>query len=433
VTGEIPIFYETRKVGTIVLCADGPQFAYDPDWLSAPLAFPISLRMPLGRDAVPSQVLIPWLANLLPEGQTLITIGRNLGVAPDDVIGLVESIGRDTAGALSVGQPTSMSIADYRPIPDAEALERIIEELPRKPFLAGEAGISMSLAGAQEKLPLAIVDGEFAVPVSGAPSTHILKPDNKHLFGSVQNEAFCLVLARRMGLSVAEATTGSAGERSYLLVTRYDRRQTDRGWFRLHQEDLCQALGKPPAAKYEHNQSGIKGPSLKDFFELAREHFPGDLARLTDAVIVNVLLTNVDSHAKNYSILLTNKGGRLAPLYDLMCGDAWDNITQNLPQDVGDQRRGRHIAEGNWRRMAQDCGLNPTGLVRRVGELAYRVEKEIDAAANEVRAMPAGDHVMLREFVEAVRGRCKTVAISVESRTDRTRDRTKRSVQDNAG
>ncbi len=53
---------------------------------------------------------------------------------------------------------------------------------------------------------------------------------------------------------------------------------------------------------------------------------------MLDAAILNVLITTVDSHAKNYSILIDNGGARLAPLYDLMCGSARDDITKNMAQ-----------------------------------------------------------------------------------------------------
>jgi serine/threonine-protein kinase HipA len=80
----------------------------------------------------------------------------------------------------------------------------------------------MSLAGTPEKLPVAMVDRRVAIPVNGAPSTHILKPDSRKLYGSVQNEALCLVLARRLGLRAAEAVTGIVGGRTCLLITRQD-------------------------------------------------------------------------------------------------------------------------------------------------------------------------------------------------------------------
>ena len=40
-----------------------------------------------------------------------------------------------------------------------EELERIIEDLPNKPFLVGEEGVSMSLAGVQSKLAVAVDEG----------------------------------------------------------------------------------------------------------------------------------------------------------------------------------------------------------------------------------------------------------------------------------
>lgn len=113
-----------------------------------------------------------------------------------DAIGLLERIGRDVAGAASVGRTRPGDRPDYRRVGSAADLERLIEELPRRPFLAGEEGVSLSLAGAQEKLPVAVVDGTIAIPLAGTPSTHILKPDNRHLYGSVHNEALYPVVAR---------------------------------------------------------------------------------------------------------------------------------------------------------------------------------------------------------------------------------------------
>jgi serine/threonine-protein kinase HipA len=414
---SVPVYYETVPVGVIEVTDAGASFAYDIGWASVRGAFPLSLRIPLAAPGADASVLVPWLMNLLPEGAPLVAVGRQLGTSPLDVVGMVEKVGRDTAGALSIGRPRRGRAPGYRPVPDEAALARIINELPAKPFLVGDEGVSMSLAGAQEKLPVAFADGKFAIPVDGAPSTHILKPDNPGLYGSVQNEALCLVLARRAGLRAAGVTTGMAGGRSYLLVSRYDRMMRDGNWSRLHQEDFCQALGKPPAAKYEHNQTGIPGPGLVDFFAVARQHMgAADLIALMQAVIANVLLTNVDAHAKNYSILLTGRGARLAPLYDLMCGAAWPNVTENMAQGIGGKNRGGHIHARHWRRMAGECGLNGTALLRHVAALAAKVAFEVGPAADEVRKMPAGDHPMLADFVAAIRKRCATVAENLKER-----------------
>jgi hypothetical protein len=161
-------------------------------------------------------------------------------------------------------------------------------------------GVSMSLAGVQTKVAVALDQtGRICVPMNGSPSTHILKPDAPRLWGGVQNEAFCLTLARRLKIPTPRVTTGQAGKRTYLLVKRFDRTEANGRWRRLHQEDFCQALGKPPSAKYEANQTGIRGPALTDMFELTRRHMPSiDIVHLLDMVVVNVLVCNTDAHLR---------------------------------------------------------------------------------------------------------------------------------------
>ncbi|WP_062348007.1 type II toxin-antitoxin system HipA family toxin [Novosphingobium sp. CCH12-A3] len=402
---DLPVHYEDRLVATISADAQGTRLAYADAWGSSADNFSVSLAMPIRPEPYEGDRVLPWLMNLLPEGEPLRAMTRALGAAPEDVLGLIARTGNDLAGALSIAPQQLRGEQGYRPIPDAAALERIIEELPARPFLVGEDGVSMSLAGAQEKLPVAIINGQIAVPINGAPSTHILKPDNPRLPGSVQNEALCMVLARRIGLNVAPVTTGVAGERSYLLVERYDRTGTGNNVRRLHQEDFCQALGRPPAAKYEFNGTGTRGPSIADMFALVRQHMTArDINRLLDAVIFNAAIGNVDSHAKNYSILLGPGAPQLAPLYDLMSGLAWANITQNHAQ---------HIFGRHWRRMAEAAGLAARGTVQRVEQVTARLLRELPAAVEEVAAMPAGSP-MLEVFAKEIEERATEVRAHAE-------------------
>ena len=406
---DLPVHYEGRLVATISADAQGTRLAYADAWGSSADNFSVSLAMPIRPEPYEGDRVLPWLMNLLPEGEPLRAMTRALGAAPEDALGLIAQTGNDLAGALSIAPQRPRGEPGYRTIQDADALKRIIEELPARPFLVGEDGVSMSLAGAQEKLPVAVIDGQIAVPINGAPSTHILKPDNPRLPGSVQNEALCMLLAHRIGLNVAPVTTGVAGERSYLLVERYDRTGTGNNVRRLHQEDFCQALGRPPAAKYEFNGTGTRGPSIADMFALVRQHMTArDITRLLDAVIFNIAIGNVDSHAKNYSILLGPGAPQLAPLYDLMSGLAWANITQNHAQAIGGQRRSRHIYGRHWRRMAEAAGLAARGTVQRVEQATARLLRELPAAVEEVAAMPAGPS-MLEVFAKEIEVRATEV------------------------
>lgn len=407
----LAVFAGAMRVGDVLIAEAGSSFRYAESWRHASHAFPVSLSMPLSQGIWGAEVATPWLMNLLPEGEPLRAMTRALGLAAEDVAGLVAASGRDLAGALSFQEPGPD--AGYVAIDGRDALERIIEELPARPFLVGDEGVAMSLAGAQDKLPVRLSDGNLSVPVNGAASTHILKPDNPRLPASVQNEALCMVLARRCGLPAAEVTTGLAGARSYLLVNRYDR-IVGADVRRYQQEDFCQALGRPPAAKYQHNGTGRPGVSLTDMFETIREQMTArDTNRFLEAVVFNTAIGNVDAHAKNYSILLQPGGAALAPLYDLMSGLAWAGTTENQAQDIGGQRRGRHIHARHWRRMAAAAGVSATATVGRVAELTERILAELPQARDDVASMPAGEGILLDEFQRQIAERARTVSLNL--------------------
>jgi serine/threonine-protein kinase HipA len=416
----LPVYFEQRLVGTIDVSKTGPGFAYDEGWIRLRGAFPISTTMPLRPDEVGPDIFLPWAANLLPESEQLRTLGQLLGMARSDVIGLLSAIGGDTAGALSIGQPGRTSSVQWRPLATPDELEAVLEELPNKPFLVGEEGVSMSLAGAQSKLAVAVDESHrICIPMNGSPSTHILKPDAPRLPGGVQNEAFCLTLARRMKIPTPDVTTGRAGKRTFLLVKRYDRTDVGGRCRRLHQEDYCQALGLPPSAKYECNQTGIRGPNLKDMFEVTRRHLPAtEIIRLLDLVVLNILCCNTDAHAKNYSIMIRGNGASLAPIYDIMCGEVWGNVTKSLAQTIAGKSRGDDIKGRDWQRFARECGLNPRQVVDRVVALTKSAVAEAERAAAEVAAMPGGDHEILGPARQAVERRARFLQAQLQELGD---------------
>jgi serine/threonine-protein kinase HipA len=416
----LPVYFEQRLVGTINVDRSGPSFTYASGWIGLRGAFPISITMPLKSKRFASDTFLPWAANLLPESEQLRTLGQLLGMARSDVIGLLSAIGGDTAGALSFGQVGRASSVQWRPVGKPEELERMIEDLPNKPFLVGEEGVSMSLAGVQSKIAVAVDDdGRICIPMNGSPSTHILKPDSPRLPGGVQNEAFCLTLAKRMRIPAPKITTGRAGKRTYLLVKRYDRTDLGGRCRRLHQEDYCQALCKPPSAKYESNQTGTRGPTLKDMFDITRRHMPPtEIIRLLDMVILNVLACNSDAHAKNYSIIIRAGNASLAPMYDIMCGEVWENVTKNFAQKIAGMSRSDHLKRPHWQQFARECGLNPRQVIDRVCALAKSAVAEAEPAASEVAAMPAGNHAILDQTRQAVERRARQLLTQLQELED---------------
>ena len=357
--GSLNVYLQGDKVGRLWLDENRRfVFAYAAAWLESEAAIPLSLRLPLRAEAYEDELAHPFFANLLPESDFRRTIATKLGLSEKNDFALLEAVGGECAGAVSLlpdETPPDMA-GSYRPVPDVE-LDDLIDELPRRPLLAGEEGIRLSLAGAQNKLPV-YFDGQLiSLPLGDAASSHILKPPIVHYPHSVENEFFCMRLAGRVGLCVPTASLLHKRKKLY-LVERYDRIRTGQYSIeRVHQEDFCQALGITPDQKYEKEG----GPGLGQCFTLLRERsiLPvADIRALLDWTIFNYLIGNADAHAKNISLLLMPQGPRLAPFYDLMCTAVYPELTDKLAMKIGGEDRPDWIVVRRWQFFAKQIGVN---------------------------------------------------------------------------
>jgi len=86
--------------------------------------------------------------------------------------------------------------------------------------------------------------------MNGAPSSHILKTPVKDLHGTVENEIFCMILAKRMGLTVPDVRLLKINQTLLYIIDRYDRKTENGQITRLIQEDFCQALNVKSQLKY---------------------------------------------------------------------------------------------------------------------------------------------------------------------------------------
>lgn len=405
----LPVFFEDRLVGRIEEIGQGLSFGYSPEWLSDKDNFAISLSMPVAPGTYPAETATPWFANLLPEDQQLAQIGRLLGRSQADVYGLLERIGRETAGALSIGGAEPIDSADYKEL-SADELAEIIGRLPQRPLLVGEDDVTMSLAGAQTKLAIAQFDKRISLPLHGAASTHILKPASERLYATVENELLCMTLASKLKLPTAKTSMGIAGGKKYLLVERFDRKvMSSKRVRRDHQEDLCQALGYYPTEKYETRN----GPGFKKLFgaldQYARRS-ARDRLNLLDLIIFAVAIGDTDRHGKNFSMILTDGGPRLAPGYDLMSALIYEGVTRNLAMKIAEKTRGEHLERRHWERFAQDVKLSPAATVSRVGELATAVGDQMESTTAWLSDQFPADPVALQVFAKEIRERALRVA-----------------------
>lgn len=385
---RLDVYLADRLVGQLVQEDTGQlQFAYDSEWLRAADARPISRSLPLRAEPFGHRECRPFFSGLLPEAEKREAVARVLGVTPRNDFILLDRLGGECAGAITFVHPNEgllrpQTMADYRSLSEDE-LERILLSLPERPLLAGEEGVRLSLAGAQDKLPMLVVEDAIALPLHGAPSSHIVKPQIRRFPDTVQNEAFCLKLANRLDLHAVPAEIRRANDERFLLVKRYDRvRTADGGLQRLHQEDFCQALGVPPELKYQNEG----GPSLADCFALVRRSCSRpavDLIRLLDDVIFNFLVGNHDAHGKNYALLYTDRGIELAPLYDVVSTAVYPDLSAGLAMKIGGKYRPEDILPRHWDRFARETGLAAPMVRRRVLDLAQRAagaSREVAAA-----------------------------------------------------
>ena len=317
--------------------------------------------MPLysGELTAPSDNAHRFFANFLPEGDARALAVRHFRVSDDD-FELLRRFGGECAGALSIlpegQQPDSRHTEAYEPIDDGRLGHLIFshgwdfEEFER----AGT--VRLSLAGAQDKMTVALHDGVIHLPKGTAPSSHILKFDSVHFANILAFESFATLLAESVGLPVVQFELRKVGKDFVALVERYDRiRREDGRIQRIHQEDFCQALGYSSQAKYEADG----GPSFARCYRLVAEvsNTPlDDLDKLLRWQIFNVLVGNSDGHAKNLSLLYGLEGKtNLAPFYDLVPTRAIANLEHDLALKVGGVAK-------SWKLATKPLGITRRGV-----------------------------------------------------------------------
>lgn len=388
--------------GTLSQVEGRLSFAYAPG-----VSVPLSQSLPIRAEPFDDRAARPFFAGLLPEGGERKQIAKTLQVSTQNDYALLDALGGECAGAVTLLEPGFVPQAmdanrDVRWLDDAQLLQVLIE-MPLRPMRAGDDGLRLSLAGAQDKLPVVLdADGiRIGLPLNGSPSTHILKPPIAGVDGSVFNEAFCMALAGTLKLDVASTGIHRVGERHYLLVVRYDRTV---GGLRLHQEDFCQALGVVSEHKYQNEG----GPGLAQAFALlrgaTRPSAPHTL-KLLDYVVFNALIGNHDAHGKNFSLLYTPSGTSLTPVYDALCTAVYPTLTDKMAMKIGGKYKFSEVQPRHWAQFATDAALSPAQVKKRILYVAKRLP-DLARATQAVFEHAGNGHAILGQIVTLIEQRC---------------------------
>jgi serine/threonine-protein kinase HipA len=319
---QLAVWLNDTKIGVISDRADIWSFDYERSWTESREGFDLAPGMPRNalhhRDGATSRPVQWYFDNLLPEErlrETLVKEAGNHGLKGDDSFSLLEYLGAESAGSLVLLQPgvDPNPAGGLKPLHDDELCARI-KNMARVP-LSENAPKRMSLAGAQNKLPVVFRDGMLFEPIGNRPSTHILKPDHQSedYAGSVINEYVTMRLAGKVGLDVPAVHRLYTPEPVY-LVERFDRWEDEKGITqRVHIIDTCQLLTKSRAFK----QTSASVETLAEAANACGNKI-ATRRRLFNWLIFCLLVGNDDNHLKNLSFRIGPEGIELARHYDLL-------------------------------------------------------------------------------------------------------------------
>jgi serine/threonine-protein kinase HipA len=412
------VWWDGRIVGQFTQDRHGDiGFVYARAWLDDDKTLPLSASLPKRPERFTRRECRPFFGGLLPEESQRLAAARALGVSPANDFALLDHLGGDVAGALQLlaegeAPAGTGSIADRQPVPlDEAGIVAVLEALPVRPLLAGEEGLRLSLAGAQSKLPVVLVDGRIGLPLPGQATTHILKPPIARFKATTENEAFVMRLAAAIALDVAAVEPRYVQGRPFLLVERYDRLRGAGGLVhRIHQEDFCQALSVPPETKY----ASEGGPTFNCFDLIRRiSARPAvDVLKLLDAAIFNLIAGNADAHGKNFSILYDSQGPRLAKLYDLLSTVIYPELSPKLAMRLGKRATLAEMDAEGWKVFAGEAGVGTPLLRRRVNELCDKVLTLTGKVADEL-ADVSPDRDPIDQIAGLIAGRAEAARLTL--------------------
>jgi len=406
-TDELVTLLDGKEIGRVHNDARGRlRFVYDDQWRNAPEAYPLSLSMPIAAKEHGRSVVEAFLWGLLPDNeQVLARWAAKFQVSARNVFALISHVGEDCAGAVQFVTPERLeAIRNGKEdkvewLDESEIAKRLqmLREDHAAWRLPRDTG-QFSLAGAQPKTALLLQNERWGIPSGRIPTTHILKPPTGHFDGHAENEHICLMLARNLGMPAAQSKVVRFKAEVAIVVERYDRQQKGNDIIRVHQEDVCQALGIMPTKKYQNEG----GPSAVNIIELLRTYSTdrdADLETFAVALGFNWLIAGTDAHAKNYSLLLGGPDVRLAPLYDIasiLPYDEFDLRKVKLAMKIGGEYKLSLIGLRQWQKFAREARADADQLIEALISMAKQLPDEVAAARARAREEGLNDALVER-------------------------------------
>ncbi len=132
------------------------------------------------------------------------------------------------------------------------------------------------------------------------------------LYNFVKTEFVAMRLAELVGLCVAPVTLTKSLHKDVLLIERFDRFFTEKGWQRKMMLSALTLL--------ELDEMMARYASYEKLAEIIRYQFKNPsqtLKELFSRLVFNIFISNTDDHARNHSAFLDGSTLSLSPAYDL--------------------------------------------------------------------------------------------------------------------
>lgn len=377
-----------------------------------PTGTPLSLSLPPGVGTFSGTLVEDFLWGLLPDNdRALRTIAARHGADARDPLSMLAAVGQDCAGAVQFCTPDEVEATTSRrgtlvPLSDADIEMRLAELRTDEDAGWVMPGEHWSLGGSQQKFALRRTPHGWWEAHGSSATSHIVKPGIYKMTAQALLEHVSMQAAAACGVDVAPTEYLSFKTEQALVVTRFDRSPGDDGdLVRLHQEDLCQALGV--SEKYEERG----GPSPRTLIQMLRDRSrtaadaTTNVERFVDALVLNTVIAAPDGHARNYAVLLDADEVHLAPVFDVASGLAYSyraGDDRRLAMSIAGELDPSAVTGDTWRRFADDNRLDPAAVIDRVHRYAETIPGAMRAALDEVDDWDGSARTLASRLLPAV-------------------------------
>lgn len=397
---KLKVFFGKEFAGVLASTADqGVVFSYDDSYRTNKSNSALSISMPLSKKEYSQKECLPFFSGLLPEGDVKRRVSDFLHVSESSTLKLLQELGGECAGMISilpenkncsVQKSYAFNNENYELLDD-ETLYGFIKNINVRPLLKAKKELRLSLAGAQEKLPLVYFDKKYYLPKSDAPSTHIVKPSGDGELSTLSiNEFVCMKLAQSCGLKVPNVELKTINNTTFLLEERYDRIVNKKSIKRLHQEDFCQALGIMSDRKYQNDN----GPDIAKIYSLIQKECTIpllDTKEFLKYVIFNFIIGNCDAHGKNYSLLYEKGSSKLSPIYDAICTLVYPSLTKKMSMKIGKHYEILKVTKQDFVELATSINLKSSIVLKMLDETITNITNGFDKIREEKSLAPYQD------------------------------------------